>query len=71
MTSTTAMLIFLGRAAALPQTLSRGPQKAGRAAELVRQLFEEAVEPVLADGLPVAGFFWQAGSPRDERGWNS
>ena len=51
--------VFLGRAAALPETLSRRPQKAGRAAKLFGQLFQEAVEPVLADRLAVAGFFRQ------------
>ena len=45
--------IFFGRAAALPQTLSRGPQKARGAAELTRQLFEEPIEPFLADGPPL------------------
>jgi hypothetical protein len=49
--------IIFGRAAALPQTLSRGPQKARGAAELTRELFEETIEPFLADGPPVAGSF--------------
>ena len=53
------MLSFSVPPAALPQALSRRPQKAGRAAEPVRQLFEEAVEPVLTDRLPLAGLFWE------------
>ena len=59
MTSTTAIPSFSVPPAALPQALSRRPQKAGRAAEPVRQLFEEAVEPVLTDRLPLAGLFWE------------
>jgi hypothetical protein len=62
--------IFFGRAAALPQTLSRGPQKARGAAELTRQLFEEPIEPFLADGPPL-GFFLARGSARDARGSKS
>jgi hypothetical protein len=31
-------VVFLGRAAALPETLTGAPQKAGRAAKLIRQL---------------------------------
>ena len=38
MTSTTAMWSFSSRAAALPETLTGAPQKAGRAAKLIRQL---------------------------------
>ena len=45
--------VFLGRAAALPQALSRGPQKTGRAAKLIRQLLQEPVEPFLTDGCPL------------------
>ena len=48
--------IIFGRAAALPHTLSRGPQKARGAAELTRQLFEEPIEPFLTDGPSFAGF---------------
>ena len=51
--------IFLRPAAALPETLSGGPQKAGHAAKLVRQFFEKSVKPVLGDRLPGASFFWQ------------
>jgi hypothetical protein len=47
--------VFLGRAAALPETPTRRPQKAGRTAKLFGQVFQEAVEPVLADRLAVAG----------------
>ena len=62
--------IFFGRAAALPQTLSRGPQKARGAAELTRQFFEEPIEPSLR--MAARGQFLLArGSARDERGSKS
>ena len=56
MTSTTAMLSFsvCRRSAKTP---TRRPQEAGRAAKLVGQLDQEAVEPVLTDRLASAGFF--------------
>ena len=44
--------VFLGRVAALPQPLSWRSPKTRRAAELIRQLLEEPVEPFLADGRP-------------------
>ena len=59
MTSTTAMLSFSVAAAALPKTLTGGPQKAGRAAELFRQLFQKSLEPFLGDRLAVAGLLRQ------------
>jgi len=45
--------VLLCPAAAPPEALSRRPQKAGRAAEPLRQLFKEAVEPILMIGCPL------------------
>ena len=49
--------VSLSPSAALPKTRSRRSQEASRAAELVCQLFEEAVKPMLPDRLAFACFF--------------
>ena len=51
--------VLLRPATALPEALSRRPQKAGRTAKPLRQLFKEAVEPILIDRLPLATLWEQ------------
>ena len=51
--------IFLCLAAAQPEALTRSSQKTCRTAELLRQLFDKLVEPVLPDWLPVAALLGQ------------
>lgn len=50
-------VVPLGLAAGSPEALSWGPYKAGYAAKLVCEFFQEPVEPFLSDGFSAAGFF--------------
>jgi len=56
--------VLLCPAAALPQALSRRPQKAGRAAEPLRQLFKEPSNKSLSIGCPLPFSFWRRISTR-------